>query len=794
MLHLPPALAAMGNYRQFMAFKLVANPSGKKDDKLPVDPRTGQVVSAHDSHLWVDFATASAFAQAMGSRYGVAFVFTVNDPFWFLDIDDCLQADNTWSPLAQQLMGYFPGAAVEVSSSGKGLHIFGCGTCPPHGCKNTPLGLEFYTSGRFVALTGTNAVGDTWLDWSAQLASVTPHFFPVTGSDTPAEWTDGPAAGWSGPENDDDLLALAMKSTSGGAAFGTKASFKDLWEANTEVLAVAYPDAGNKMRAYGESEADAALIQHLCFWTGNDCERIQRLMRQSALVRDKWEREDYLPRTILRACSRQTKFATGHVQIVPPSMLLPSTSALAPAELGTEVVAGSKFMTLEQQQQHFKGCVYVCDFHGVLVPGGHILKPDQFRVMYGGYLFPMDAANEKITRNPWEAFTESHAIKFPRAETVCFYPNKAPGEVVSLGGVNAVNIWHPIEPFRVKGDPSPFLRHLEKLLPNEYDRQILLSYMAACVQHQGVKFQWCPFIQGVEGNGKTLFTRCVAFAIGMRYCHFPKAKEIANQFNDWMWGKTFIGIEDIFVTEAKMDVMEAFKPMVTSDYLEIEGKGIKKVTRNVCCNFMVNSNHKDGIRKHANDRRCAMFYTAQQNVADLARDGLTGSYFYDVYNWLKGEGPYAHLGANHGYAVASDYLHSFQIPDRFNPATQCQRAPATSSLNEALEAGLGSVEQEVQEAVLQGMSGFCGGWVSSIALDRLLERMGATRRISPRKRKELLLGMGYVVHPALADGRVNNIIMPDAGKPRLYLTANHPALAFTQAADVAKAYSDSQQG
>lgn len=28
-------------------------------------------------------------------------------------------------------------------------------------------------------------------------------------------------------------------------------------------------------------------------------------MRQSELVRDKWEREDYLPRTILSACAQQ---------------------------------------------------------------------------------------------------------------------------------------------------------------------------------------------------------------------------------------------------------------------------------------------------------------------------------------------------------------------------------------------------------------------------------------------------------------------------------------------------------
>ena len=48
--------------------------------------------------------------------------------------------------------------------------------------------------------------------------------------------------------------------------------------------------------------------QHLAFWTGKDAARIERLMRRSALVREKWDRDDYLgPRTIMGAISRQVQ-------------------------------------------------------------------------------------------------------------------------------------------------------------------------------------------------------------------------------------------------------------------------------------------------------------------------------------------------------------------------------------------------------------------------------------------------------------------------------------------------------
>ena len=44
-----------------------------------------------------------------------------------------------------------------------------------------------------------------------------------------------------------------------------------------------------------------ALCCHLAFWTGRDAGRIDALFRQSALYRDKWERDDYRQETIARA-------------------------------------------------------------------------------------------------------------------------------------------------------------------------------------------------------------------------------------------------------------------------------------------------------------------------------------------------------------------------------------------------------------------------------------------------------------------------------------------------------------
>lgn len=293
--------APMMAYRQWVSVSLTPDPARPgKTTKRPINPRTGAHTSVTDPAAWGTYAEADARGGAVG------FVLTDNDPFWCLDIDGCLQPDGQWSPLALTLVQRLAGCAVEVSASGKGLHIWGSGPLPDHGCRNTALGIELYHKDRFVCL-GTNALGsaghtpppDVW-QW------LVPTYFPPraggAGGDRGADWTDGPCPEWRGPADDADLLRRAMRSQSGKAALFGKAGFADLWEGRTDVLAATYPADASGSSAYNASSADAALAQHLAFWTGRDCARIERLMRQSALVREKWDaREDYLPRTILNA-------------------------------------------------------------------------------------------------------------------------------------------------------------------------------------------------------------------------------------------------------------------------------------------------------------------------------------------------------------------------------------------------------------------------------------------------------------------------------------------------------------
>lgn len=290
---LPTPLTPLTALRQFVPVLVVPRPNGKSD-KLPLSA-TGEVIDAHDPRHWLDYDSAARVSPHVG------FVITAASGFWCLDIDGALQPDNTWSPLALELTGMLPGTVVEVSHSGKGLHIWGRGPIPEHRKKNVTLAIELYSNSRFI-LIGSQANGTMAATVPGIAAVVERYFKPA---DMTVSGTDGPRADWRGPTDDADLIRRALASHSATSVFGGGgASFRDLWERNVDALARAYPATGES-GPYDASSADAALVAHLAWWTGCDGPRIARLMRQSALARDKYDREDYLPRTIEAIAGKQ---------------------------------------------------------------------------------------------------------------------------------------------------------------------------------------------------------------------------------------------------------------------------------------------------------------------------------------------------------------------------------------------------------------------------------------------------------------------------------------------------------
>ena len=791
---LPKSLDALRGFNQFVLWKAVLSVKRPgKVDKFPCNIE-GKISDAHDPSIWLDADAACNSATLLGDDYGVGFTFTENDPFFFVDIDDAYDG-TAWNGISQELCSIFAGAAVEVSQSGRGLHIIGTGVPivkpddrrkkaedPITGSKADLF--DIYTEERFVALTGTGASGDVSFNAQTQLDTVVDKWLKYSDTDnisrTAQGWTTTHSPDSRPPSDDAKLIEKALKTKSASSVFddvsgkAPKATFKDLWENNVDVFLANYPHDQNE-NDYDKSAVDAALAQHLSFWTGGNCERIERLMRQSALVRRKWDyHKSYMSRTITGAVGRSKDFYNvgAPIELTDNSVVMTAT-----------LKEGYQLLSGDQQIQLFDKCVYVAEINRVFTPNGATLKSEQFNAMYGGYNFMIDTDGDKTTKKAWEAFTESQCVAFPKADAFCFRPQSPTGSIIESDGWRYVNTYVPLDIPTIAGDITPFDIHLAKVLPDERDRTILLSYMAACIQYKGYKIQWAPLLQGVVGNGKTLFTRCVAYAIGERYTHMPPALEISEKFNAWLFNTLFIGVEDIYVPSNKLEMIETLKPMITNKRLARRAMNTDQAMHDICCNFMFNSNHKDGIKDATKDRRYCVFFSAQQEKIDLIRDGMTGDYFSKLYDWLDHD---------QGYAKVAHHLENFAIPDEFNPTMACQTAPDTTSTAEAATISMGGVEQEILEAIEEGRTGFAGGWVSSFALDKLIDNMRKGGQIPRNKRRDLMKTIGYDYHPHLKGGRVNNVIMIDNGKPRLYIKHGHIHANLEGGAEIARHYCAAQ--
>ena len=777
-----PTLAA-----EPIAFSCMFEPIADRPGKTRKRPCNAQGIGLgewNDRKNQMPMAVAIAQSHALTAaatdttvQYGVGIAFDGTNNRWLIDLDNAVGPDGQWTPRTLQILAVFEGAGREISQSGRGWHIFCKAMLPPVTHNNQAEGLEIHGHRKFAALTGTAASGDPDLDCTPQVQWFLDTYFtgtsPVATAYIATSWASAllepPHPSHTPIPDDEQLIARMLSSglTPEQAFCGESSKVQRLWAGDIS----GYPSG---------SEADAGLACMLAFWTGNDAGRIERLMRRSGLARHKYDREDILPRVILFARRKTTVFYnSGHYGSADTSTTTHSSQAsgvLPP-------VANSAPLDGSQQQQLFAGCTYVRLDNKVFTPEGELLNEAQFKAVYGGYTHMMEHASAKLSRNAFEAFTQSQFWEKPMAYATCFSPKHAFAELIEKDGKTWVNEFKPITPARVQGDITPFLDHIAKLIPNERDREIFLCYLTALVQHQGDKFLWCTLLQGVKGNGKSFIMECIRYCIGDKYCASIEAHDLIDPFNDFQYKKILVVVEEIYSLEDRVGSEDKLKNKITNRFQRINTKNVVAIDREVCCNYILCTNHKDALKIASDERRYAVFFTAQQYAQDKDRDGLTREYFKQLYNWRENQ---------QGKEIICDYLNTYPINPEFNPAS-CGDAPRTSSKQEAVEQSYSPIEQEVLEAILNEDIGFRGGWISSSYFNSLLDRVKVGGRISLYRRARILQGLGYIKHPALADGRSVNILQPDNGKTRLYVKRDSVLLDLQDSRQVELEYMKAQR-
>lgn len=767
---LPACFNAMAEYRQFVIWQATPNKKDpNKTDKITVHPKTLKRHDAHDKSIWFDANTAIATAAILGESYGIGFVFTKDDPFWFFDLDHCAESVNplVWTQDTINFCNHFAGAAIEISISGEGLHIIGKGSqsIASHSSNNNKIGHQFYTSNRFVALTGTGAMGDSGFDASHLLPDFAAYYFPPKIHASAKEWTTEPDVNSRPLKTDAALIKRMCQTTNAGSVFGDKVSARDLWECNEEKLSVAYPSFNNHS-SFDHSSADQALCNHLAFWTGKNCERIDELFRQSSLIRDKWEkRKDYRQETILKSCG-SCQNVYGSEKAAKENAVTEWQPTVEEADRsGMKLLGGSRILPYESRTEFFKNHVFLTKTSTVFCPDGVTRGKQDYNAMYTTMEFRPLFGGKSIDK-AWNAYIECDEIERAESFDTSYRPEMDFAKIFKEDGRDWVNEYKNRDGARLEGDATPFYNHIKTILPNGRDAEILISWLAALIQYPGVKFDWAPFIQGAQGNGKSLLADVIRYCIGAEHLTDINPDEVCQgggKFNKFLKTNR-LGVLEELKTGARNEAEATLKRWVTLKYIQIQGKGTDQTSCRVCCNLLIYSNHKDGLLIEDLTRRFAPLYCAQQTMDDLTKLDMHegGKYFRVLFDWFNNKD---------GWAITANFLDTYVIADALNPATICKRAPTTSSKTEAVNESKSRPHQTLIEILSSGRAGTMKGWVSTQALKMIYKDVYFMKPPSGQMIAKYLIAEGYIRHPALLNnGRTNRHILQEGGeKPILYV-------------------------
>lgn len=301
-------------------YELVAGKNGlKRWTKVPTiaqcwrDPKPGGNAKSTDPLTWTNYDRAIFYHFEHPGSDGISFVFSRDDPFCGVDLDDAIDSITgrlqDWArPIVADLDSY-----TEISPSGTGVKIFLEGVVP--GSRRKKGAIEMYDTDRLFTVTGHHLPGTPETVnhrpdalrrlYEQTFGALKPTSTSQSKTSLSATPLPPPTLLEGGGPDDDELIRLASAAPNG-------AKFTRLWN-------------GDWTGYDSQSNADLALCAILAYWCRRDTARIDALFRRSDLYRvEKWRRRSYREPTLRKAiqgCARVYGGPTHRTQLFTPEEL-----------------------------------------------------------------------------------------------------------------------------------------------------------------------------------------------------------------------------------------------------------------------------------------------------------------------------------------------------------------------------------------------------------------------------------------------------------------------------------------
>lgn len=276
-----------------------------------------------------------------------------------------------------------------------------------------------------------------------------------------------------------------------------------------------------------------------------------------------------------------------------------------------------------------------------------------------------------------------------------FWPGA--GQIVMFEGKRMFNSYRKngVKPCKELGEEDTeglevvgmFLKHLEHLIDNEVEREIVLHWMIFVVQNPGKRLNWSLILQGTQGSGKSYIGNVMALLLGSNVQSLDTAT-ISGRFTSWATGAILNIVEEIRISGTnRWAIMDRIKPYITNDQILCEKKGRDVLTLPNFTSYLLLTNHKDAVPLDDEDRRYCVVYSRLQTSEQL-HEYFGGAekveeYFDRLFTMTRARPD----------AIAR-YFMDYKLPSSFKPFG---RAPKTEAKSQMIDLAVSEVHQEVED-------------------------------------------------------------------------------------------------
>lgn len=567
-------------YDQWVVWKLNKIPGRTKPTKVPYDPNNGKNSKSTDPRTWGSFDQAvEAFKS--GLYAGIGFVFSVDDPYCGVDLDDVIDLrtgviDEDAQNIINKLDSY-----AEYSPSGTGVHIICKAKLPVGGRKKGNF--ECYDEKRYFTFTG-NRLTKTPNKIKERQNEIEQFHHRIFGTKQSSK-SDGNFHNikinldeQANPPK--DKLAELLQSK----------HCKDLWEKKRNLPSQSEYDLGLAIMAVSKG------------WSAQEIADLIIAHRKRHNEDLKLENRQKYQRTISKALETAEQFNQDSIQPIAEIEDLNANHAVVP-------IGGSVVILNESWDPVFDR------------PEITFSNPSSFKLRYSNKLIFGPRKQKPIhLGNYWLNHPnrrEYRGIVFEPRGTIDGYYNLFRG--------------FPIEPKR--GKHRLFKDFVLRVIcaSNKPLFEYVWKWLAHLFQKPYELPETALVIRGKQGVGKNTFADAIGYLVGHHYLCLTNMNQLAGRFNSHLKDALLVFANEA-VWGGEKSNEGTLKAMITDQYSPVEHKGKDIFMVKNYKHLIVGSNESWAVPMGLDDRRFVVLdvsdrYKEDQNYFKAIREELkTGGY------------------------------------------------------------------------------------------------------------------------------------------------------------------------